>query len=86
MANKNETRERPHGLPECASLHPGYDFCDVMARSEDEAIHRAARRRNGLLRFARNDGLDSVAQGCLKFEPPVSSSAKADDPVLQRRR
>ena len=86
MANKNETRERPHGLPGLRFAPSGYDFYDVMARSEDEAIHRAARRRNGLLRFARNDGLDSVAQGCLKFEPPVSSSAKADDPVLQRRR
>ena len=25
----------------------------------DEAIHLAQKRKNGLLRFARNDGLDS---------------------------
>jgi hypothetical protein len=43
-------------------------------------------RRDGLLRFARNDG--GGYRGCLKIQsvrPSPSSSAKADDPVFHRR-
>ena len=37
-----------------------------------EAIHLATRRKNGLLRCARNDGIGDGMLGCLKSEPARS--------------
>ena len=52
--------------------------CVCRHCERSEAIHLAAQRKNGLLRFARNDVDESV--------PPHSSlPAKAGDPVFQRR-
>ena len=81
MANKNETRDRPHGLPECASLHPGYDFCDVMARSEDEADmpFPAHRRRHRI----GSSALSRLLKGSL--QTPLSQSFLASEPILCRR-
>src|SRR5262245_21971365 len=55
----------------------------------DEAIHASVMPRDGLLRFARNDGGENVP-GCLKFETSAQhtlpSSLRTQGPIRRGRR
>jgi hypothetical protein len=55
-------------------------YSDGYARSEATKQSTLTCLPHGLLRYARNDG-----SGCLIIESPMSSPAKAGDPVFQRR-
>ena len=63
-----------------SELHQNY--INVIARSvSDEAIHSFFALRDGLLRFARNDGR-TIVLGCLKFESTICAGGVAL-PLLQ---